>query len=72
MRRNQRPDDQAIVIQGLFEVIVTLFMFGTPHHGNPALGFVRDQLRIWRQVTARGGVALSLHHSGVWRSEAMA
>lgn len=38
--------------------------------GNPAPGFVRDQLRIWRQVTAERGVALYMHYSGVWDSEA--
>jgi hypothetical protein len=38
--------------------------------GNPAPGFVRDQLRIWREVTARRGVALYLHYSGVWDTEA--
>ena len=38
--------------------------------GNPAPGFVRDQLRIWRQVTAERGVALFMHYSGVWDSEA--
>ncbi len=38
--------------------------------GNPAPGFVRDQLRIWRDVTARRGVALYLHYSGVWDTEA--
>lgn len=34
--------------------------------GNPAPGFVRDPLEIWREVTARKGVALYVHHSGVW------
>jgi len=40
--------------------------------GNPAPGFVRDQLKIWREVTARRGVALYVHHSGVWDSRAVA
>ena len=39
--------------------------------GNPAPGFVRDQLRIWREVTAERGVALYLHYSGVWDTEAV-
>ncbi len=39
--------------------------------GNPAPGFVRDQLRIWRDVTARNGVALYMHYSGVWDNEAV-
>ena len=38
--------------------------------GNPAPGFVRDQLRIWRDVTAARGVSLFLHYSGVWDTEA--
>ena len=40
--------------------------------GHPAPGFVRDQLRIWRDVTARRGVALYMHYSGVWDNEAVA
>ncbi len=39
--------------------------------GNPAPGFVRDQLRIWRDVTASRGVSLFLHYSGVWDTEAI-
>ena len=39
--------------------------------GNPAPGFVGDPLRIWRDVTARRGVALYMHYSGVWDSEAI-
>jgi len=39
--------------------------------GYAAPGFVRDQLRIWRQVTARRGVALYMHYSGVWDTEAV-
>ncbi|HUW33804.1 MAG TPA: hypothetical protein VM223_19510, partial [Planctomycetota bacterium] len=38
--------------------------------GNPAPGFVRDQLRIWRDVTAERGVSLYMHYSGVWDAEA--
>ena len=37
--------------------------------GNPAPGFVRDQLRIWRDVTDRNGVGLYMHYSGVWDSD---
>ncbi|MHC4308979.1 MAG: hypothetical protein ACYSSN_03460 [Planctomycetota bacterium] len=39
--------------------------------GNPAPGFVRDPLRIWRDVTAQRGVALYMHYSGVWDSAAV-
>lgn len=40
--------------------------------GNPAPGVVADSLKIWREVTARNGVALYTHYSGVWDSEAVA
>ena len=33
--------------------------------GTPVPGFVRDPLRIWRDVTARNGVALYVHYSGL-------
>ncbi len=39
--------------------------------GHPAPGFVGDPLRVWREVTARHGVALYLHYSGIWDSEAV-
>ena len=39
--------------------------------GNPAPGFVGDPLRLWREVTAERGVALFMHYSGVWDSEAI-
>ena len=39
--------------------------------GNQAPGFVGDPLRVWREVTARRGVALYMHYSGVWDSEAI-
>lgn len=39
--------------------------------GNPAPGFVGDPLRVWRKVTAERGVALYMHYSGVWDSEAI-
>ncbi len=39
--------------------------------GNRAPGFVGDPLRTWREVTARHGVALYLHYSGVWDNEAL-
>lgn len=39
--------------------------------GNPAPGFVGDPLRLWRDVTAERGVALYMHYSGVWDSEAI-
>lgn len=34
--------------------------------GNPVPGFVGDPLRIWREVTARRGVGLFMHYSGVY------
>jgi hypothetical protein len=40
--------------------------------GNPAPGFVRDPLRIWRDVTAAKGVALYMHYSGVYDGRAVA
>jgi len=39
--------------------------------GNQAPGFVGDPLRLWRQVTAEHDVALYMHYSGVWDSEAI-
>jgi len=39
--------------------------------GNPAPGFVGDPLHLWRQVTAERGVALFMHYSGVWDTEAI-
>ncbi|MDD2763326.1 MAG: hypothetical protein PHE83_05055 [Opitutaceae bacterium] len=34
--------------------------------GQPAPGFVKDPLKIWRELTRRHGVALFVHYSGVW------
>ncbi len=39
--------------------------------GNPVPGFVGDPLRTWREVTARHGVGLYMHYSGVWDSKAV-
>ena len=39
--------------------------------GNPAPGFVKDQLKMWRQVTAKNGIALYMHYSGVWDTRAI-
>ena len=39
--------------------------------GNPVPGFEKDQLMIWREVTASRGVSLYLHYSGVWDSRAI-
>ncbi|MEI7945926.1 MAG: alpha-amylase family protein [bacterium] len=39
--------------------------------GNQAPGFVGDPLRIWREVTAKHGVSLYMHYSGVWDSRAV-
>ena len=37
--------------------------------GTPAPGFFRDALAVWRDVTARLGVALYVHYSGVWDAD---
>jgi hypothetical protein len=34
--------------------------------GNAAPGFVKDPLKIWREVTRKHKVALYVHYSGVW------
>ena len=39
--------------------------------GNPAPGFVNDQLKIWRKVTKEHGVPLVMHYSGVWDTRAI-
>lgn len=39
--------------------------------GNQAPGFVKDQLKIWREVTAEKGIALYMHYSGVWDGRAV-
>ncbi len=39
--------------------------------GHQAPGIVGDPLRLWRDVTARHGVALYMHYSGVWDSKAV-
>jgi len=39
--------------------------------GNRAAGYVGDQLKIWRDVTAEYGVALYVHYSGVWDNAAV-
>ena len=39
--------------------------------GHPAPGFVGDPLRVWREVTARRGVGLYLHYSGVYDAHAV-
>jgi hypothetical protein len=39
--------------------------------GTAAPGFVRDALKIWREVTAARGVSLYVHYSGVWDSMAV-
>ena len=39
--------------------------------GNGAPGFVKDPLRIWRDVTEEQGVALYVHYSGVLDGEAI-
>ena len=39
--------------------------------GAPAPGFVRDQLKIWRDVTEQYGIPLTVHYSGVWDTKAV-
>ncbi len=39
--------------------------------GTSSPGIVKDSLQIWRRVTARHGVALFIHFSGVWDSLAV-
>ena len=39
--------------------------------GNRAPGFVGDPLHIWRNVTARNGISLYMHYSGVWDTRAI-
>ena len=39
--------------------------------GPSAPGIVKDSLAIWRKVTAKHGVSLYIHFSGVWDSEAV-
>ncbi|MDR3143197.1 MAG: hypothetical protein LBU37_15940 [Tannerellaceae bacterium] len=39
--------------------------------GNRAPGFVGDPLRIWRNATARNGISLYMHYSGVWDTRAV-
>jgi hypothetical protein len=39
--------------------------------GTPSPGIVNDSLAVWRRVTARRGVALFVHFSGVWDSVAV-
>lgn len=39
--------------------------------GNPAQDIHSDILRMWRDITARHGVALYAHHSGVWDNLAL-
>lgn len=40
--------------------------------GTPAPGIVADGLKVWRETTAKNGVALYMHYSGVWDAEAVA
>jgi len=39
--------------------------------GNPAPVIVGDPLKIWREATARRGVGLYVHYSGVWDTRAV-
>ncbi len=40
--------------------------------GTPAAEFANDPLKVWREVTARYGVRLYVHYSGVWDSRYLA
>jgi hypothetical protein len=39
--------------------------------GNPAPEFVKDQLKIWREVTKEYDITLVMHYSGVWDTRAI-
>jgi hypothetical protein len=39
--------------------------------GWPAPGIKKDSLAVWRKVTREHGVALFIHYSGVWDSQAI-
>ena len=39
--------------------------------GNPAPGFIKDQLKIWRKVTKEYDIPLAMHYSGVWDTRAL-
>ncbi len=39
--------------------------------GSPAPGIVADALKVWRSTTAKNGVALYMHYSGVWDKAAL-
>ena len=39
--------------------------------GHPAPGIIGDPLRVWREATARHGVALYMHYSGVYDRQAI-
>jgi len=40
--------------------------------GNPAPGFVKDQLRIWRKVTKEVGIPLIMHYTGLKNARTVA
>lgn len=44
---------------------------GYPSEVSASAPVVKDSLRIWRDVTARRGVSLYIHFSGVWDSQAV-
>jgi len=39
---------------------------------SPSPGIVQDSLALWREATARRGIGLYIHYSGVWDSRAVA
>ena len=41
------------------------------HVGSHVKSFTKDPLQLWRKVTARHGVALVMHYSGVWDADAV-
>ncbi|MCP5526284.1 MAG: hypothetical protein H7A47_05695 [Verrucomicrobiales bacterium] len=76
--RNTTPEMVASVIRQIGPDYLQIDCKGHPglssyptRVGHRAPGFVGDPLRVWREETARHGVALYLHYSGVWDSEAI-
>ena len=39
--------------------------------GNPAPGFIKDQLKIWRKITKEYDIPLVVHYSGLWDVRAL-
>ncbi len=76
--KNTTPEMVATILERVRPDYIQIDCKGHPGYssyptkvGNPAPGFVGDPLRVWREVTAKRGVALYLHYSGVWDSRAI-